>query len=661
MNRRKQAILSDDEIVDVLINYIDEELYNYAVMIDGEWGCGKTYFIRENLQDKLEKHEKEREEKDRENKARRVVYVSLYGVKSLEEVSKQMLMESYLAKTGKAKGILKKSAEAAGTMLPIIFDIIKPAVGVEMDSENISKAIGGFLSVKDSILIFDDLERCDCPVNEVLGYINTFVEHDGMKVIIVANQKEIGKRTYFENLELKYLVAAHENIDFEKKSNKKSLFEENVQINPINREAVHIDTVKSRLNQLFAQDVMYEKVIEKLVGITIYYQPDLQRVFSTLIENSSLSGKLQGYLNEQKYFFEEYMTGEEHSNLRTFQFFLSKINELYKVINKIDSEGQEAFFRYLIQYSFKVCVSFKNNSLKDEWEENEEYAFKSMGERDIWGNHLAFRFVDDFVTKSVLDEKTIKNMLQLFEDEYINKKGHEVDIFRQLEGSWYFSEDEEVQSKVQLIMQAIQNNRYEFKEYPRIIGLFIELELAGFSRENTDIVVKMINNNISKLNTHINIKNGYALLQEGEKRKRYNEIIEEIQENIDLQFKERVSNTFDECLKLESGWGEKLEKYVYDNRVDICDSNGFLRQMDIPNLCRRIEQSGSKDINAFRGCILSLYVQGYMGKGLEMDGEKVQELRNGVEGISNEKFDNIKKLQLRYLISNLVAAEQKFS
>ena len=82
--------------------------------------------------------------------------------------------------------------------------------------------------------------------------------------------------------------------------------------------------------------------------------------------------------------------------------------------------------------------------------------------------------------------------------------------------------------------------------------------------------------------------------------------------------------------------------------------------MDIPNLCRRIEKSNSKDINAFRGCILSLYVQGYMGKGLEMDGEKVQELRNGVEGISNEKFDNIKKLQLKYLISNLVAAEQKF-
>lgn len=661
MNRRMQTILTDDEIVDVLINYIDEQLYNYAVMIDGEWGCGKTYFIKKILQDKLEKHEKEKEEKDKTNKARRVVYISLYGVKSLDEVSKQILMESYLVKAGTAKGILKKGTETAGTMLPIIFDIIKPKVGIEMDAENITKAIGGFLSIKDSILIFDDLERCDCPVNEVLGYINTFVEHDGMKVIIIANQKEIGKRTYFENLELKYLVAAHENIDFEEKSKVKNGFENNAPAKPIQKEAVHIDTVKKRLNQLFAQDVMYEKVIEKLVGITIYYQPNLQRVFSTLIKSSNLDEKLHGYLNEQKDFFEQYMTGEEHSNLRTFQFFLSKINKLYTVISRIDSEGQEAFFKYLIQYSFKVCVSYKSNTLKDEWKGNEEYAFKSMGKRDIWGNHLAFRFIDDFITKSVLNEKTMKSMLKLFEDEYINKNDDEAALFRELEGTWYLSEEKEVESKIQLIIQAIENNKYEFKEYPRIIGLFLELELAGFPKENTDIAVKGINNNILKLNNHINIKNGYAMLQEGEKRERYNEIIEEIQKNIDSCFKEKVLDTFEEYLKLENGWGEELEQYVHDNREDIRDANGFLRQMDISSLCKKIEKSSSKDIDAFRGCILSLYVQGYIEKGLEMDEEKVRELREGVEKISVENFDKIKKLQLKYLISNLKIAEKRFS
>src|SRR5690606_22201504 len=41
------------------------------------------------------------------------------------------------------------------------------------------------------LFIFDDLERCDLPINRVLGYINEFVEHEDRKVIIIANEKEI--------------------------------------------------------------------------------------------------------------------------------------------------------------------------------------------------------------------------------------------------------------------------------------------------------------------------------------------------------------------------------------------------------------------------------------------------------------------------------------
>ena len=52
----KQRILTDDGIVDVIINYVDENIYNYAVMIDGEWGCGKTHFIKERLCDEFEKY-----------------------------------------------------------------------------------------------------------------------------------------------------------------------------------------------------------------------------------------------------------------------------------------------------------------------------------------------------------------------------------------------------------------------------------------------------------------------------------------------------------------------------------------------------------------------------------------------------------------------------
>lgn len=69
-------------------------IYNYAVMIDGEWGCGKTHFIKECLCSELEKHEKEKAKNQKGYKQKGIIYLSLYGVKSLEEVSKQIFMES---------------------------------------------------------------------------------------------------------------------------------------------------------------------------------------------------------------------------------------------------------------------------------------------------------------------------------------------------------------------------------------------------------------------------------------------------------------------------------------------------------------------------------------------------------------------------------------
>ena len=296
-------------------------------------------------------------------------------------------MESYLAKTGKIKGFFKKGTEVTGKMLPVFFDILK-AKGLELDADNVSNAVGGLLSIKDSILIFDDLERCDCPINEILGYINTFVEHDGMKVILVANQKEIGKSTYLINQELKYMVAAHENIMFEEKTRSDKILKAYGDNKTKEPEPVALNVVRSRMDKLFGQNELYEKVKEKLVGVTIYYYPALQKIFVKLIKNKSINTELQGLLLNEISFFEEYMVNEEHPNLRTFQFFLSKICDMYEVIRKLDEEGREAFLRYIIKYCFKVCVCYKNNTLEYNWQGNEEYEFKSIGRFDIFGSNL---------------------------------------------------------------------------------------------------------------------------------------------------------------------------------------------------------------------------------------------------------------------------------
>jgi c-di-AMP phosphodiesterase-like protein len=41
------------------------------------------------------------------------------------------------------------------------------------------------------ILVFDDLERCNIEIINLLGYINYFVEHQNLKVIVIANEDEI--------------------------------------------------------------------------------------------------------------------------------------------------------------------------------------------------------------------------------------------------------------------------------------------------------------------------------------------------------------------------------------------------------------------------------------------------------------------------------------
>ena len=39
--------LRDKEIIDLLLDYVKDKRYKQAVLIDGKWGTGKTYFVKE--------------------------------------------------------------------------------------------------------------------------------------------------------------------------------------------------------------------------------------------------------------------------------------------------------------------------------------------------------------------------------------------------------------------------------------------------------------------------------------------------------------------------------------------------------------------------------------------------------------------------------------
>lgn len=92
-----------------------------------------------------------------------------------------------------------KGAKLAGQILK---GTLKATIKVDLDGDSKSdgSVSGGipkielpdYLTINDNfILVFDDLERCELKKEEVLGYINYFVEQENIKTLIVSNEEEI--------------------------------------------------------------------------------------------------------------------------------------------------------------------------------------------------------------------------------------------------------------------------------------------------------------------------------------------------------------------------------------------------------------------------------------------------------------------------------------
>ena len=46
-------IVKDDDVIKNVLEYVKDERYCQAVLIDGKWGAGKTFFVKEKLLTKM--------------------------------------------------------------------------------------------------------------------------------------------------------------------------------------------------------------------------------------------------------------------------------------------------------------------------------------------------------------------------------------------------------------------------------------------------------------------------------------------------------------------------------------------------------------------------------------------------------------------------------
>ena len=191
----------NENIKRALNQYLDNPDPQYALMIKGKWGCGKTFFVQNWM--------KIGEECSKDN-VLKPIYVSLYGLKNTHEITTAINKVLYPRLYGKAAKVGKSLLKiVSGIVLHHEIDINGDknsdfALDLPLDSLSILNSDDEQVK-DDKFLIFDDIERCLVGMEELLGYINYFVEHCHCHVLLVGDETRIAdeKKNTFDSFKEK--------------------------------------------------------------------------------------------------------------------------------------------------------------------------------------------------------------------------------------------------------------------------------------------------------------------------------------------------------------------------------------------------------------------------------------------------------------------------
>ncbi len=187
--------MSQNKHIDDFLNYYLFKCLepNYAVLIKGKWGCGKSYYIKNYLNS----HGLRIIDNFTDKQKNVVIYLSLYGVSSKEEINEKVLAYLYPIISSSKIDLLQKVLKTApasavlSALSAAMFNSTIPAKGVV---EGLDIFVDHYHSEikkngkKKLVLVLDDFERAHMPVIELLGFVNECVEFLHIPCIIIAEK-----------------------------------------------------------------------------------------------------------------------------------------------------------------------------------------------------------------------------------------------------------------------------------------------------------------------------------------------------------------------------------------------------------------------------------------------------------------------------------------
>lgn len=174
-----------NQIYNAIENYINSN-DRYALQVDGHWGSGKTYFIKNIVEKKLY-----------DDKSK-FIYFSLYGYDSLVELKKELMLtiasNIKYAKSIKGLNLISKSRQLSEDNLTLnSITLVSNIILSQLQKATLKN------TDKKIVIVIDDLERLskNIDISDLFGFISTeLLEKLSFKVLVISNSNEIEEKNY---------------------------------------------------------------------------------------------------------------------------------------------------------------------------------------------------------------------------------------------------------------------------------------------------------------------------------------------------------------------------------------------------------------------------------------------------------------------------------
>ena len=403
----------------------------YAVLIKGKWGTGKSWFIKNLINDLNASNIKS-------------LHISLYGMTTFDEIENEffrqlhpVLSSKKMALAGKViKGLLK-------TTLKIDFGKDEATISSSIPDLDLPDYLK---DTENFVLIFDDIERCDMPICNLLGYINHFVEHSGYKVILLANEEEI----------------------FEKDDN----------------------------------NLPYKRIKEKLIGKTFEIVPEVGIALAAFISQSS-SVTNKKILESQKTLITNLYNASNYKNLRHLKQAIADFEWLLDVISEKaksnDNVLKSLITTYLV-FTFEIkSGEMQASQIKDISNEWVKYFLDKEKDKDNVIHKITSKYPEFNIYDLILSEELWMQIFDkgLFDEALVQNA---VDQSKYLftvntppwKRLWYASElqDDEISELLAQVDNEFENRQHsEIEVFLHIFGILLYLSETGIYAKNKEQIL----------------------------------------------------------------------------------------------------------------------------------------------------------------------------